>query len=83
VGFKLITLVVIGTDYIGRYKSNYHTITTMMALEIIMFDFISHTFSPKNKTSKICLADQKHTRNQKIYIFLMHFFVNWSIGYDT
>ena len=28
-GFEL-TLVVIGTDCIGSYKSNYHTITTMM-----------------------------------------------------
>ena len=27
-GFKLTTLVVIGTDCIGSYKSNYHTITT-------------------------------------------------------
>ena len=27
-GFKLTTLVVIGTDCIGRCKSNYHTITT-------------------------------------------------------
>ena len=27
-GFELTTLVVIGTDYIGSYKSNYHTITT-------------------------------------------------------
>jgi hypothetical protein len=27
-GFKLITLVVIGTDYIGGCKSNFHTITT-------------------------------------------------------
>ena len=30
-GFKLTKLVVIATDCIGRYKSNYHTITTMMA----------------------------------------------------
>ena len=28
VGLELTTLVVIGTHYIGRYKSNYHTITT-------------------------------------------------------
>ena len=28
VGFKLTTLVVIGTDYIGSCKFNYHTITT-------------------------------------------------------
>ena len=27
-GFKLTTLVVIGTDFIGSSKSNYHTITT-------------------------------------------------------
>ena len=27
-GFELTTLVVIDTDYIGSYKSNYHTITT-------------------------------------------------------
>jgi hypothetical protein len=28
VGFELTTSVVIGTDYIGSYKSNYHMITT-------------------------------------------------------
>ena len=31
-GFKLTMLVVIGADCIGSYKSNYHTITTMIAL---------------------------------------------------
>jgi hypothetical protein len=31
VGFKLAMLVVIGTDCIGSYKSNYHMITTMTA----------------------------------------------------
>jgi hypothetical protein len=30
-GFELTTLVVIGTDYIGSCKSNYHTITTTTA----------------------------------------------------
>jgi hypothetical protein len=30
-GFEFITLVVIGTDYIGSCKSNYHTITTTTA----------------------------------------------------
>ena len=30
-GFKLATLVGIGTDCIGSYKSNYHMIMTMMA----------------------------------------------------
>jgi hypothetical protein len=32
VGFELTTLVVIGTDCICSHKSNYHTITTTMAL---------------------------------------------------
>ena len=27
-GFELATIMVIGTDCIGSYKSNYHTITT-------------------------------------------------------
>jgi hypothetical protein len=31
VGFELTPLVVIGTDRIGSYKSNYHTIMTTMA----------------------------------------------------
>jgi hypothetical protein len=31
VGFKLTTLVVIGTDCISSYKSNYHMITTTSA----------------------------------------------------
>ena len=30
-GFELTTLVVIGTDCIGSYKSNYRTITTTTA----------------------------------------------------
>ena len=30
-GFELTTLVVIGTDCIGRYKSNYHMIMTTTA----------------------------------------------------
>jgi len=34
-GFELITLVLIGTDYIGSCKSNYHMIMTTMAPKII------------------------------------------------
>jgi len=34
VGFELTTLVVIGTDCIGSYESNYHTITTTRPLDI-------------------------------------------------
>jgi hypothetical protein len=34
-GFELTTLVVIGTDCIGIFKSSYHAITTTMALYLI------------------------------------------------
>ena len=33
-GFELATLVVIGTDCIDSYKSNYHAITVTMSLRI-------------------------------------------------
>ena len=35
VGFKLTTLVVIGTDFIGSCKSNYRTITTTLSPKIL------------------------------------------------
>jgi hypothetical protein len=34
VGLELAMLVVMGTDCIGSYKSNYHTIMTMTAPSI-------------------------------------------------
>jgi hypothetical protein len=37
VGFELTTSVVIDIDCIGCYKSNYHTITAMMALSISQY----------------------------------------------
>jgi len=36
-GFELTALVVIGTDYTGSCKSNYHTITTTDALTNIWY----------------------------------------------
>ena len=33
---RLATLVVIGIDCIGSYKSNYHTITTAIAINVIV-----------------------------------------------
>ena len=33
-GFELTTLVVIGTDCIGSYKSNYHTMTAPEQLDV-------------------------------------------------
>ena len=40
VGFELTTLVVIGTDCIGSYKSNYHTIRTTTAPEVFGFPIL-------------------------------------------
>ena len=39
-GFELTSLVVMGTDCTGSCKSNYHTITTMMAPKLIWTSFI-------------------------------------------
>jgi hypothetical protein len=56
VGFKLTMRVVIGTDCIGSYKSNYHTIMTMTA--------------PKKNTYQIiCINIIISTIN--IYLFTM------------
>jgi hypothetical protein len=41
-GFELTTLVVIGTDCIGSYKSNYHMITTTLPLYTSVFFIIHH-----------------------------------------
>jgi predicted MFS family arabinose efflux permease len=39
VGFKLTMLVVIGTDCIGSYKSNYHRITTTTSPSVLLVMF--------------------------------------------
>jgi hypothetical protein len=49
-GFKLTTLVVIGTDCTGNCKSNYHMITTMTAL-------IANKISLLNLSRWILLAE--------------------------
>ena len=38
---SVTTLVMITTDYIGSYKSNYHTIKTTTAPNIIQFDWLN------------------------------------------
>ena len=38
-GFELTTFVVIGTDCIGSYKANYHTITTVTTPHCIRIKF--------------------------------------------
>jgi hypothetical protein len=51
-GFKLTTLVVIGTDCVGKYKSNYHTIMATTAPYIKL-------------KSEVCLPNQNHHFNMK------------------
>ena len=44
VGFELITLVVIRTDCIGSYKSNYHmTMTTTAPIITMIYNLITNT----------------------------------------
>ena len=51
-GFELITLVVIGTDYTGNCKSNYHMITTMTATQPIREFYVWKR--AYNVSSKFC-----------------------------
>jgi hypothetical protein len=54
-GFEITTFVVIGTDCIGSYKSNYHTITTTTApSSVIETDKESKCFSSKNLYQSLC-----------------------------
>ena len=52
-GFELTTLVVISTDCIGSYKSNYRTITTTTAPKINIYSY-SHNYSSMSKTLSCC-----------------------------
>ena len=51
VGFKLATLVVVGTHCIGSYKSNYHMITTTTAPPKILYISASTVASSYKATS--------------------------------
>ena len=48
-GFELTTLVVIGTDCTGSCQSNYHTITTTMALKAIFTFFWQDVISDNER----------------------------------
>jgi ABC-type uncharacterized transport system YnjBCD ATPase subunit len=60
VEFKLTTLVVIGTDCTGSYKSNYHAIMTMTATQYILkVLFMSNTvYLHKNKNRFLPLNEE-------------------------
>ena len=82
-GFELTTLVVIGTDCIGSFKSNYQTITSMTAPKYlcIMFKnkyhFMKCTWKVMTDTDKPmdeCFRDNRHQ-----YIKQMEECVNWTL----
>jgi hypothetical protein len=58
-GFVLTNLVVIGTDCIGSYKSNYHMITTTMAITL---PYVAY-----NSIQRIVQADA--ISDARIYIY--------------
>jgi hypothetical protein len=66
VGLEVIILVVIGTDCIGSYKSNYHTITTRNSFATHWIDFLLYitlyTVIKKN--------ENKNLLNLQIFGFL-------------
>jgi hypothetical protein len=55
-GFELTTLAVIGTDYTGCCKSNYHTITTMTAPLMIYIVLRLRPSKQKEKCSNPFMA---------------------------
>ena len=60
VEFELATSVVIGTDCIGSYKSNYHMTTiTTAPLSICCYFIIQHKQVWKDTPKKICQIDKQ------------------------
>jgi hypothetical protein len=77
-GFKLTTLIVIATDCIGNYKSNYHTVMTTTAPRI----------SERNISGTEISAQQPSTLCDKVYMrqvsgFLQVFWFSPSIKLTT
>ena len=52
---ELTTLVVMGTDCTGGCKSNYHTITTMMAPVIAIGNSYMHMYLHLGSKANVCL----------------------------
>ena len=63
VRFELTTLVIIGTDCIGGYKSNYHAIVTTTSPSYRVIQFPN---SPHISLSQISLLQNKHILHEEI-----------------
>ena len=56
-GFELTTLVVIGTDYTGNCKSNYHTIMVTTAPNILMLRLFLNSGLPRRAIMSLDVND--------------------------
>ena len=74
VWFEITTLVVIGTDYIGSYKSNYHTTTTTLAPYFSLIkEKTLHLVTVSNIPTNRCSAFNAYFS----YIMAVSFFYWW------
>ena len=80
VGFELTTFVVLGIDWIGSCKSNYHTITATMALTKITLVSINKKLNSKD----LLILSQMYWKCSFIVLFIqmyhMIFTILWSIS---
>jgi hypothetical protein len=90
VGFELTTLVVICTDCIGSYKSNYHTITTTTVPQLVIiceqrvnikcgYILISQKMvQTYSLVSKTCILSQWLKSMHLLFVEISHVTANWN-----
>ena len=66
-GFELTTLVVVGTDCIGNYKSNYHTITTTTVPDNIG-DCSTWTDTDDETTNRVEMNQQTWIKKSLVFL---------------
>ena len=82
VGFKLATLMVIGTDCIGSYVSNYHMITATTTVHYLLNLIIGFWYNELTTPYPPVLSDNKHGLwNIHIYCWNEHdkLFIRYTI----
>ena len=86
-GFELTTLLVMGTDWIGNCKSNYHTITTTTIPDFHMKNsnkrLIQYWYFNKSKTIIICTnhvyIPQRNILPTLVSIYTCAFCEDWKV----
>ena len=79
-GFELTTLVVIGTNCIGSYKSNYHMTTMTPKLFIAYFNWFTFGFCPQAKFS---YRDHASFFFSSLQLFIIYTGALWSWWYGS